>query len=72
MAESLLNVTGMTCQGCVRHVDAAVRKVDGVTAVEVALEGGRLRVTHDVERAPVAAIEAAVSGAGYTAQLVGG
>ena len=53
----------MTCNGCVRHVDAALRTVPGVTAVEVALPD-RAKVVHN---ASVAALVEAVATAGYQA-----
>lgn len=62
-----LRVTGMTCNGCRKHVDAALRKVPGVTAVEVDLPNGQAKVVHD--DTPVASLIAAVEGAGYQAAL---
>lgn len=53
----------MTCNGCVRHVDRALRAVPGVTAVEVALPD---RATI-VGEADVAALASAVADAGYQA-----
>jgi copper chaperone CopZ len=58
-----LRITGMTCNGCVRHVDAALRKVPGVTAVEVALPD-RAKVVHN---ATVGQLVEAVTVAGYQA-----
>ena len=57
----------MTCNGCVKHVDAALREVPGVTAVEVDLANGRAKVVHDPDRSPVPALVAAVDAAGYEA-----
>ncbi len=62
-----LAITGMTCNGCVKHVDQALRAVPGVSAVEVVLAEGRAKIVHDPERSPVPALVAAVEGAGYTA-----
>lgn len=59
-----LRVSGMTCNGCVKHVTAALREVPGVTAVDVDLANGRAKVVHD---ATVAALIAAVTEAGYEA-----
>lgn len=61
-----LRITGMTCNGCVRHVDKALRAVPGVTAVEVDLARGTAKVVHD-ESAQVPAMVAAVESAGYEA-----
>ncbi len=32
-----LNVSGMTCENCARHVGEALREIPGVTAVRVGL-----------------------------------
>jgi Cu+-exporting ATPase len=57
----------MTCNGCVKHVDKALRAVPGVTGVEVDLAGKRAKIVHDPEQTPVPALIAAVEGAGYEA-----
>jgi len=59
-----LRVTGMTCNGCRNHVDAALREVPGVTAVEVDLAGGQAKVVHE---GSLESLLAAVENAGYTA-----
>jgi mercuric reductase len=61
-----LRITGMTCNGCVKHVDAALRKVPGVTAVEVDLLKGSAKVVHDDASAPDRLVSAVVQ-AGYEA-----
>jgi copper chaperone len=63
-----LRITGMTCNGCVRHVDKALREVPGVTSVEVSLPEQRAIVVHS-EDAPVPSLVAAVESAGYTAAI---
>lgn len=62
--ETLLSVTGMTCMGCVRHVDHALRVLEGVSAVEVRLREGEVRVEHDARVAPTDMVEA-LREAGY-------
>lgn len=54
----------MTCNGCVKHVDTALRSVPGVSAVEVDLANGRAKVVHE---STVPALIAAVTEAGYEA-----
>lgn len=61
-----LNVQGMTCGSCVKHVNAALNPLAGVTAVEVDLSAGRVRVTGSAE---AAALISALDTAGYPAQL---
>jgi copper chaperone CopZ len=61
-----LLISGMTCNGCVRHVDKALRSVAGVSAVEVSLPDQRAKIVHD-ESAPIASLIAAIESAGYSA-----
>jgi copper chaperone CopZ len=61
-----LDINGMTCNGCVKHVDQALRAVPGVTAVEVSLPDHCARIVHDPELAPPTTLVAAVEGAGYS------
>ncbi len=61
----------MTCNGCVKHVDQALRAVPGVTAVEVNLAEHRAKIVHDPGQAPVPTLVAAVAGAGYAAVAPG-
>jgi copper chaperone len=62
-----LRISGMTCNGCVKHVVAALRGLPGVGAVEVDLADGQARVSHDPEQSPAATLIAAVTDAGYEA-----
>jgi copper chaperone CopZ len=62
-----LAITGMTCNGCVKHVDQALRAVAGVSAVEVSLAEHRAKVVHDPEQSPLPVLIAAVETAGYSA-----
>lgn len=57
-----LEVTGMTCNGCVSKLERAVREFEGVDAVEVQLEPGLLRVQGPVN---VEALRGLVRQVGY-------
>jgi copper chaperone CopZ len=61
--ESTYTVTGMTCGHCVAHVTEEVSAVEGVTDVQVTLEGGRMVVT-SVAPIDLAKVKEAVSEAG--------
>ncbi|HSK26085.1 MAG TPA: heavy metal translocating P-type ATPase [Jiangellales bacterium] len=64
-----LAITGMTCASCVRRVEKALAKVDGVAAAEVNLATERAAVT--VTGTPdLPALQQAVSSAGYGAEPV--
>jgi copper chaperone len=63
----ILDVSGMTCNNCVRHVREALEKVAGVAEVEVDLGAGRATVKHG-GGAVLASLIAAVDDAGYEAK----
>jgi copper chaperone CopZ len=60
-----LNITGMSCQMCVKHVTRALQNVNGVSDVTVSLEPGTATVTYNPELAGIEAFRSAVSEAGY-------
>lgn len=62
MEAQTYRVEGMTCGGCVRHVDKALRAVAGVTEVAVDLAQGTVTVSGT---APFSALAAQVDEAGY-------
>lgn len=64
-----LDVDGIKCGGCARKVDAALRGVEGVEAVEVDVESGRTRVSG---RAPAPSLVSALDAAGYPSRLADG
>ncbi len=62
-------VTGMTCSACSAHVDKAVRKLEGVSEVNVNLLGGSMTVEYDPAAESPEDIMAAVDAAGYGCAL---
>ena len=65
------NVTGMTCSACSSHVEKAVSKVEGVTAVAVSLMTNSMTVEYNEAVTGDAAIIAAVEKGGYGASVKG-
>ncbi|XXY54864.1 heavy-metal-associated domain-containing protein [Sorangium sp. So ce269] len=65
MKETILQVDGMSCPSCIRHIDSALRELDGVDKVDVRLREGTAVVQHDPASASVDALVEAVRGAGY-------
>ena len=61
-----LNITGMTCASCVRRVERALAKVDGVETASVNFASETARVTLGAQLAPERLVEA-VEKAGYEA-----
>ena len=64
MSTTTFIVKGMTCGHCVNHVTEEVKKIAGITSVEVELESGAVAVTADTE-ITLAQMEVAVVEAGY-------
>ncbi|HEY3117453.1 MAG TPA: heavy metal-associated domain-containing protein, partial [Chloroflexota bacterium] len=63
--ELVVPVTGMTCASCVRHVEKALKRVDGVANVTVNLATEKATVAFDPGMATLPALKASVERAGY-------
>jgi P-type Cu+ transporter len=61
-----ISIDGMTCASCVKRVQDALEKVDGVTSASVNLATESATVTYDPEKTRIDDIDTAVTGAGYT------
>src|SRR5437868_2380075 len=66
IAEMMFPVDGMTCASCVRRVERALSKVDGVQSADVNLATEQATVRYDPSIASMAALRGAVEKAGYT------
>ncbi len=65
MAQAILRVNGMTCQGCVRAITTAIGKAVPAAEVEVSLPENNVRIA----QGDVAAIAAAVRAAGFDVEV---
>jgi P-type Cu+ transporter len=63
--EVRLPITGMTCASCVRRVEKALGKVDGVAEANVNLATENATVAYDSSRVTLDALKGAVEKAGY-------
>lgn len=66
-----LEVAGMSCGSCKRHVESALAGVAGVAAAEVDLAAGRATVSVDAGAATADRLIEAVREAGYEAEVAG-
>lgn len=66
--QTTFDAEGMTCASCVRHVQGALRELEGVGEVQVELHTGKVRVKH-AGGATVAEMVAALGEAGYPSRL---
>lgn len=69
--ETILNVAGMSCPSCSRHVTAALTSVPGVSNVDVRLKAGTVLIRHEVSASTSTMLEA-LREAGYDAKIHGG
>lgn len=67
----VLHVEGMSCQHCVRTIEAALKEVEGVRDADVSLETQSVWVISEGAVDPTALVRA-VEEAGYSARLEGG
>src|ERR1044071_330067 len=68
---SELEVTGMTCQNCARHVGEALQQVPGVSSATVSLQDERASVRWSPQAHPnQEALLESLERAGYTGRLI--
>jgi copper chaperone CopZ len=65
MQTERLEVTGMSCGGCVHKVTGALEAVRGVNGVDVSLEDHEATVSFDMQLTSLSQLESAVRDAGY-------
>lgn len=65
MQTELLNVTGMTCGGCVGNVTKALKAIEGVGDIKVSLPTGEVTVQYDQRLASIEQFNLAIQRAGY-------
>jgi len=60
-----LNVSGMSCEHCVKAVNNALSAIAGVNDIRVSLKDGKVSFSHDPAKAPLDKIKAAITEEGY-------
>lgn len=65
MQTEILNVTGMTCDGCISKITRALKEVSGVSDIKVSLSSGETTVKFDERMASSEKIKSAIKSAGY-------
>lgn len=63
--EIYMPIEGMTCAACVRAVEKAIGKLDGVSDVSVNLATGKAKIVYDPSKVRLSRIREAVTKAGY-------
>lgn len=62
-------IDGMHCMHCVKSVNDALSKTDGVTHVDVSLNEGKATVEYDETKTNVVALIDAVEAQGFDARM---
>ncbi|MEO7716462.1 MAG: cation transporter [Capsulimonas sp.] len=70
METQTLNIEGMSCDACVKHVTNALRGVSGVQTAQVNLQEKTAVVTFDPAAASIDQMMEAVAEEGYTASPI--
>jgi copper chaperone len=65
MESTVMSISGMTCQGCVKSVTRVLSSVPGVAEVSVSLDRGEARFSYDPAKAGQAEFRRAVEDAGF-------
>ena len=65
MQTATLNISGMTCGGCVRSVSKVLNALDGVAKSEVSLDERRAIIDFDPDKVGVEQLKRAIEEAGY-------
>lgn len=65
MSEVLLQAPEIHCDQCKTSIEGAVRGLDGVESVEVAVADATVRVTFDEDRVEVGSIKKRIEEQGY-------
>jgi copper chaperone len=68
MESSIIEVGGMSCQGCVRNITGVLGALPGVVTAEVSLEAAEARVSFDPQVVSRSALVAAIEDAGFDAE----
>jgi copper chaperone len=64
---TVINVDGMSCGGCVKNVTGALQAIAGVAQVEVSLDEKRANVAFDASQTTRDVLMAAIEDAGFDA-----
>jgi len=65
MDKITLNVSGMSCEHCVKAANNALAAVPGVKDIAVSLKDGKASFSYDPAKATLDAIKAAITEEGY-------
>lgn len=62
-----ISLPSIQCGSCIRTIEKALDKVDGITNIDIDVENKKGVITYDDSKTTLTAIEDAITGAGYDA-----
>ena len=65
MERVVINISGMSCQGCVRNITGVLQEMPGVSEVVVSLEAGQAEITYDPKKNGPAEFREVIEDAGF-------
>lgn len=65
MKKIVLNLEPLTCPSCIKKIEGALKKLDGVTEAKVMFNSGKVRAQFDEDKIEADSIVKTVSRLGY-------
>ena len=65
MGQEIINVEGMSCDHCKNAVESALAKINGVSAAEVDLDKGQVRVDYNEDKVQLSDMQDAIEDQRY-------
>jgi len=62
---AILNISGMTCMGCVSSIEKVLAEISGVSDSDISLEKQQARIQYDPEKTDINQFKEAIVGAGF-------
>ncbi|MDQ3322225.1 MAG: cation transporter [Acidobacteriota bacterium] len=64
----MIDVEGMTCQGCAAHIDETLRQLNGVVSCKASYPKKNVTVVFNPKQITLEQIKKAINGIGYKAK----
>lgn len=65
MKKIVLNLEPLTCPSCIKKIESALKRLDGITEAKVLFNSGKVRAQFDESKVSSEEISQTVSGLGY-------
>jgi len=69
MQMAILNISGMTCMGCVGSIENVLKEITGVSGADVSLKNKQAKIQYDPEKVDIEQLKDAIVGAGFEIKI---